>query len=36
MKGAKSNYWLNVLCLSSDFSNYRGDIISELSAKTLW
>ena len=33
MKGAQSNYWLNALCLRSNFSIYRGDIISELSAK---
>ena len=33
MKGAQSNYWLNALCLRSNFSNYRGDIISELSAR---
>ena len=33
MKGVQSNYWLNALCLRSNFSKYRGDIISELSAK---
>ena len=33
MKGAQSNYWLNALCLGSNFSTYRGDIISELTAR---
>ena len=33
MKGVQSNYWLNALCLRSNFSKYRGDIISELSEK---